>query len=86
MEGYFIGFGILMFILIILAALFKINRRLTPVSQWTKNGSFVGNYQSITETSRMTGISYSGISNCCRGVQKTSGGHVWKPGNFKIQK
>ncbi len=65
-------------VVIFLAILFpKTDGRLKPVAQFTKNGEFVRNYKSITEASSTTGISYSGISNCCRGVQKTSGGYVW---------
>ena len=35
-------------------------------------------YESAAEASRKTGVSASGISACCRGVQKTAGGYRWK--------
>lgn len=35
-------------------------------------------YASAAEASRKTGVSASGISACCRGSQKTSGGYTWK--------
>ena len=35
-------------------------------------------YQTMIEASVKTGIYKSGISKCCRGVQKTTGGYHWK--------
>ena len=62
-----------------------VDRRLKSVCQFTKDGKFVENYKSITEASQYTGISYSGIGNCCRGTQKTSGGHIWRYGNYDAE-
>ena len=73
---------IFLFIIVLLAAIFKTDRRLQPVSQWTKDGKFIQNFKSITEASIQTNTSANGISNCCRGTQKTSGGYVWKYGNY----
>ncbi|QKE56238.1 helix-turn-helix DNA binding protein [Staphylococcus phage Metroid] len=35
-------------------------------------------YNSTQEASKLTGISQSGISNCCNGKRKTAGGMQWK--------
>ena len=33
---------------------------------------------SLSIAGRVTGLSFQNISACCRGVQKTSGGFMWK--------
>lgn len=43
-----------------------------------KTGIQIKVYRSISEASRLTNISRAGISACCRGVYKTSGGFIWK--------
>lgn len=50
----------------------------TPVVQYTLEGELVQKYFSITEAAKVTGIDSSGISKCCRGKLKTTGGYVWK--------
>ncbi|WP_416382011.1 hypothetical protein [Maribacter sp. BPC-D8] len=35
-------------------------------------------YLSIVEASKITGISKTCISRCCRGERKQSGGYLWK--------
>ena len=35
-------------------------------------------YDGIVKAVESTGISYSAISHCCRGCQKTAGGYRWK--------
>lgn len=79
---FLIALGI---VLAILGAVLKTDNRLKAVSQWTKDGRFISNFRSITEASQRTNVSYSGIGNCCRGTQKTSGGYVWKYGNYKLE-
>lgn len=49
-----------------------------PIEQYTKNGEFVAEYESLREAQRMTGIDSSGISKCCLGKYKTAGGSIWK--------
>ena len=51
------------------------------VNQFTKDGDFVASYMSFAEASRKTGIAQSGISSCCRGKYKQSGGYIWKCAN-----
>lgn len=49
-----------------------------PVLQYTKDGQFVAEYPSIIEAERNTGINNAHITECCRGIRKTTGGYVWK--------
>lgn len=41
-----------------------------PVIQQSLNGDFIAEYCSIGEASRLTGISYTMINDCCRGFKK----------------
>lgn len=47
-----------------------------PVKQ-IKEGKVVAVYPSAMAASRATGITQGGISGCCRGELKTSGGYQW---------
>lgn len=49
-----------------------------PVLQFTKDGTFIAEYQSINEAYRQTKIQASNISQCCKGKIKSSGGFGWK--------
>lgn len=48
------------------------------VQQYDKSMNHVATFDSIKEACDVTGLSRSGISNCCRGVLKTSQGFIWK--------
>ena len=52
--------------------------QLRRVSQYSKDGTFIRSYFSLSEASKATGVDSSGISKCCRGKLKTTGGFVWK--------
>lgn len=52
------------------------NRR--PVVQLDLNGSLIGVYDSIAEAARQTGCNSRHISECCRGLLKTTGGFKWQ--------
>lgn len=56
----------------------KRNNNLHKVVQYTKDGKFINEYESITEASRQCNIRRTDITNCCRGEQKTAKGFVWK--------
>lgn len=43
-----------------------------------KDGETVKLYNGILEAERETGISHSGIINCCRGKRNSAGGYQWK--------
>lgn len=49
-----------------------------PVMMFDLNGVFINEFPSIKKASEYTHINKVGISNCCRGVTKTSGGYIWK--------
>lgn len=54
----------------------QIKRQSKPVKQML-NGDVIAVYPSAMEASRKTGITQGGISGCCRGELKTSGGYQW---------
>ena len=43
-----------------------------------KNGVIVAEYGALMEAERATGINCGTISNCCRGIQKTTHGFQWQ--------
>ena len=47
-----------------------------PVLQFTKEGEFIKEYQSIDNAIKQTGILH--ISDVCRCERKTAGGYIWK--------
>lgn len=49
-----------------------------PVVQFDKLGNVVGQFSSMSEAERQTGISVDSICMVCRGRRKTAGGFVWK--------
>jgi len=48
------------------------------VAQFDLDGNLIGEYLSLREAGQNTGINKSHISRVCRGIQKTSGGYIWK--------
>lgn len=48
------------------------------VVQFEQNGTFVAEYNSITEAQKSTGISSSGIGACCNNKRLSAGGFVWR--------
>lgn len=51
--------------------------RLKKVYQYSINGEFIAEYESMTEASKKVGISSGQLSDCCRGKHKTGKGFVW---------
>ena len=52
------------------------NKKLSkPVIQFTKDGEYVAEYQSIAEARKQTGLLH--ISECCNGIFKSSCGYRW---------
>lgn len=43
-----------------------------------KDGEVVGEYSSLTEASKATGLTISNICHVCRGIRKTAGGFTWE--------
>lgn len=48
------------------------------VLQYSKKGEFISKFNSQTEAEAVTGVKRGGISDCCTGKIKTSGGFIWK--------
>ena len=48
------------------------------VRQYTLEGELVGEYKSLSQASRVTGIGYQNIGKTVRGLRYTAGGYVWK--------
>lgn len=53
-------------------------KRRKSVEQYNTKGSLLKRYISVSEASRETGVSISGISNCCTKKSKIAGGYIWK--------
>ena len=56
----------------------KENPRSIPVVQMTLDGEFIQNYAGAKEAARILGSHQSGISKCCRGIDKTASGFKWQ--------
>lgn len=48
------------------------------VNQLDLEGNFIALWESVSQAGKDLGIDYTGISNCCNGKLKTSGGYIWK--------
>lgn len=53
-------------------------KNMKPVNQYSKEGVFVKEWQSIKEASKAVNTSASNISSCIKGREKSAGGFVWK--------
>jgi predicted GIY-YIG superfamily endonuclease len=56
----------------------KKDARKKKVLQYSNVGSLMAQYVSVAEASRITGISKTCISRCCRGEREQTGGFIWK--------
>lgn len=55
------------------------NQKLSkPVSQYTLEGDYIKTFPSINEVERQTGYNRLLVSACCRGINSTSCGYIWK--------
>ena len=48
------------------------------ISQYSLDGKYIKSFDSITEAERITGITKSGICNCCKNNDKSAGRYMWK--------
>lgn len=53
------------------------NRKKT-VAQYDLQGNILSRFDSVSEASKLTGISKTCISRCCRGERQSSKGYIWK--------
>lgn len=56
----------------------KEDKFIKPILQFEINGSFVKRFSSISEAAKNLNVSSASIANCCKGIQKTSHGYIWK--------
>ena len=56
----------------------KIYAPTKSVIQYSKDGEFIAEYNSVMEASRYTGCDNSIICKCCKGTRKSAGGFIWK--------
>lgn len=56
----------------------KIYASTKSIIQYSKDGEFIAEYNSVMEASRQIGCDNSSISKCCNGKRKTAGGFIWK--------
>lgn len=47
------------------------------ILQYSLNGTFIKEWNCISDISFSTGIPYSGINSCVNGLNKSSGGYMW---------
>ena len=52
--------------------------RSKPITQYSKSGEFIREWQGAREVERMLGIGNSHIIACCKGKRKSAGRFVWK--------
>ena len=52
--------------------------RKKKVFQYSLNGEILARYNSVADASRITGLSKTCISRCCRGERRSSSGFLWK--------
>ena len=52
--------------------------RSQPIEMLDMEMNFIASFPSIKRAAEETDINKVGISNCCRGKTKTSGGYVWR--------
>lgn len=56
----------------------KSDNRKKEVIQYSLNGNLLASFISASEASRITGISKTCITRCCRNERESSGGFIWK--------
>ena len=56
----------------------RIEKCSIPILQFTKDGTFIKEWQSINEAGRQLGIAKAGICACCKGKAKSAGRFYWK--------
>lgn len=61
----------------------KNNHAAQCIQQYTMDGTFVKEYDTITQASKESGANASKISDVARGKRKSAGGYVWKYKNQK---
>lgn len=55
----------------------SVKSNIKKVIQYNLNGDFMQEFSSLQEADKHTGVSFSNISSCARGVTKTAGNFIW---------
>lgn len=55
----------------------KAKQKHTIINQYSLDDKFIERFDSMVEAHNLTGVSKTGITNCCRKKNKTSGGYKW---------
>lgn len=50
----------------------------TPIIQFSMDGTFIKEWETMSKAAKECGIPHSNISRCCSGLRKTAGGYEWK--------
>lgn len=56
------------------------------VHQYTLDGTYITSYESLRDAARITSITWQNISDCARGIQKSSGGFYWTYARKEVEK
>lgn len=54
------------------------NGKSREIYQFNLENERIGTYSSMSEAEKVTNISHTTISRCCKGKQRTSGGFIWR--------
>jgi hypothetical protein len=54
------------------------NKGIKPVIQYDKQGNIIREWKSISEATNKLNLSKGRISSCCRKINKTAGGYIWR--------
>ena len=57
--------------------------RKKPISQYSKDGKFIRDWDSVTDLRNETGADITHVSSCCRGKRKSANGYCWQYKNEK---
>lgn len=52
--------------------------KMKAVLQYSKEGTFIKEWESTREVTRELNINNSNLCYCCLGKRKTAGGYIWK--------
>lgn len=58
--------------------LMKHHKWKTSVAQYDKNGNFIKTWSKMQDAARFFNCHHGQISDCCRGMQKTCKGYIWR--------
>lgn len=51
------------------------------INQYDKQGNFIRSYESAREAERIGGFRNQNIAHCCKGIEKSHYGYIWKYAN-----